>query len=63
MKYKSPGEESIKYANHVKGHWNEKAPLQIVISDMTALKNKGKQGEGALLVDTFNNEIIAHSPR
>lgn len=34
---------------------------QIVASDMTVLKNKGKQWEWTLLVDTFNHEIIAHS--
>lgn len=28
---------------------------------MTVLKNKGKQWEWTLLLDTFNNEIIAHS--
>ena len=53
--------KSIKYENLVKGHWNAKAPLQIVVSDMTILKNNGKQWEWTLLLDTFNNEIIAHS--
>ena len=28
---------------------------------MTILKNNGKQWEWTLLLDTFNNEIIAHS--
>ena len=60
-RYKPPGEESIKYENLVKGRWNAKAPLQIVVSDMTILKNNGKQWEWTLLLDTFNNEIIAHS--
>ena len=60
-RYRPPGEESIKYENLVKGHWNAKAPLQIVVSDMTILKNNGKQWEWTLLLDTFNNEIIAHS--
>lgn len=60
-RYKPPGEESIKFENLVKGHWNAKAPLQLVVSDMTVLKNKGKQWEWTLLLDTFNNEIIAHS--
>lgn len=59
-KYRSPGEESIKFENIVKGHWNAKAPLQIVVSDMTILKNHGKQWEWTLLLDTFNNEILAH---
>ena len=60
-RYRPPGEESIKYENLIKGCWNAKAPLQIVVSDMTILKNNGKQWEWTLLVDTFNNEIIAHS--
>ena len=59
-KYRSPGEESVKFENIVKGHWNAKAPLQIVVSDMTILKNHGKQWEWTLLLDTFNNEILAH---
>ena len=40
---------------------NAKAPLQLVVSDMTVLKSMGKQWEWTLLPDTFNNEIIAHS--
>ena len=60
-KYRPPGEESIKYENLGKGRWNAKASLQIVVSDMTILKNNGKQWEWTLSLDTFNNEIIAHS--
>lgn len=37
------------------GHREKKA------SSMTILKNNGKQWEWTLLLDTFNNEIIAHS--
>ena len=59
--YKKPGAESVKFENLVKGRWNANAPLQIVVSDMTVLKNKGKNWEWTLLLDTFNNEIIAHS--
>jgi len=32
-----------------------------MVSDMTMLKNKGKHWEWTLLLDTFNNEIIAHN--
>ena len=60
-KYRKPGEEHVKFENVVKGNWNAKAPLQIVVSDMTILKNHGKQWEWTLLLDTFNNEILAHS--
>ena len=51
-KYRPPGEESIKYENLIKGRWNAKAPLQIVVSDMTILKNNGKKWEWTLLLDT-----------
>lgn len=59
--YKKPGEESEKFENLVHGCWNATAPMQIVVSDMTVLKNKGKPFEWTILLDTFNNEILAHS--
>jgi len=57
---KAAGEEHVKYANVVDGNWNAVRPLQIVASDMTVFKNKGKHWEWTLVVDTFNNEILAH---
>ena len=60
-RYRKPGEESVRFENAVKGKWNAKAPLQIVVSDMTMLKVKNTYWEWTLMVDTFNNEIIAHS--
>ena len=60
-RYKPPGEESVKFPNEVQGCWNATAPLQIVVSDMTALKVNGVEWEWTLLLDTFNNEILAHS--
>ena len=57
---KKDGEEHVKFANEVKGNWNATGPIQIVVSDMTVFKNKGKNWEWTLLVDTFNNEILAH---
>ena len=59
-KYVKPGKESIKFPNLVAGRWNAKAPLQILVSDMTMFKNKGVSWEWTILLDTFNNEIIAH---
>ena len=59
--YDPPGEESIKFANEVKGRWNATAPLQIVVSDMTMLQAGRTKWEWTLLLDTFNNEILAHS--
>lgn len=60
-KYKKPGEESIIYPNLVRNCWNATRPLELVVSDMTCIRNNGKLYEWTLFVDTFNNEIIAHS--
>ena len=60
-RYKKPGTESIKFENRVRGKWNAKAPLQIVVSDMTKFKVGNTYWEWTLLLDTFNNEILAHS--
>ena len=57
---KKEGEEHIKFPNVVDGTWNAEKPIQIVVSDMTVFKNNGKNWEWTLLVDTFNNEILAH---
>jgi transposase InsO family protein len=57
---KQEGEEHIKFPNIVDGNWNADRPVQIVVSDMTVFKNNGKNWEWTLLVDTFNNEILAH---
>lgn len=57
---KKTGNENVKYPNRIQGNWNAKRPLQIVVSDMTIFKHKGKQWEWTLLVDTFNNQILAH---
>ena len=60
-RYKRPGEESILFPNQVRGHWNAAAPLQLVVSDMTTLKVGTTYWEWTILLDTFNNEILAHS--
>ena len=60
-RYKRPGEESILFHNQVRGHWNAAAPLQLVVSDMTTLKVGTTYWEWTILLDTFNNEILAHS--
>ena len=59
-RYKKPKEGSMKFSNEVKGCWNAKRPLEIVVSDMTIFRHKGVQWECTLLLDTFNNEILAH---
>ena len=57
---KKEAEEHVEFPNEVNGNWNATGPIQIVASDMTVFKNKGKHWEWTLLVDTFNNEILAH---
>ncbi len=58
--YRKPGEEHVTFPNLVRGKWNPKEPLQVVASDMTVFHNRGKQYEWTLLIDAFNNEILAH---
>ena len=60
-RYKPPGEESVQFPNEVRGRWNATAPLQIVVSDMTVFRAGGVEWEWTILLDTFNNEILAHS--
>lgn len=60
-RYRKPRGEHITYRNLVQGKWNASRPLELVVSDMTYIKNQGKLYEWTLLLDTFNNEIIAHS--
>ena len=60
-RYRPPGEESQIFPNEVQGHWNASKPVEIVVSDMTVLKVGKKYWEWTLLLDTFNNEILAHS--
>ena len=59
--YRPPGEESVKFANIVQGCWNATAPYQIVVSDMTVFRAGDTEWEWTILLDTFNNEILAHS--
>lgn len=60
-RYRKAGEESIQFPNRVRGQWNASKPLSLVVSDMTCIKNRGINYEWTLLLDSFNNEIIAHS--
>lgn len=59
--YTPPGEESEIFRNEICGHWNASRPLEIVVSDMTMFSAGGHTWEWTLLLDTFNNEILAHS--
>lgn len=58
--YRRAGAESLHFPNLVKGNWNAERPLSLLVSDMTCIRNKGVLYEWTLLLDTFNNEIIAH---
>ncbi len=60
-KYRKPGEESEIFPNVICGRWIATKPLEIVVSDMTCIRSNGKLYEWVLFIDTFNNEIIAHS--
>lgn len=60
-RYQRPGEEHVLFANEVKGRWNAARPLQLVVSDMTIFKVGNTYWEWTILLDTFNNEILAHS--
>lgn len=60
-KYRKPGEENEIFPNLVRGRWIAAKPLEIVVSDMTCIRCNGKLYEWVLFIDTFNNEIIAHS--
>lgn len=59
-KYHKAGKENIIYPNLIRNHWDAKHPLEIVVSDMTCLKHKGRQYEWTYLLDTYNNEILSH---
>lgn len=61
-RYRKPGEEHIVFPNTIRGHWNVSDSLQIVVSDMTVLKHRGKAYEWTYMVDVFDNSIItSHS--
>lgn len=58
-KYCKPGHENVRFKNIFSGKWNAKEPLQIVVSDMTMLKHRGKNYEWTYILDTFDNSIIS----
>lgn len=54
------GKESTVFPNVVKNNWNAEKPLQIVVSDMTRMRQNNILYEWTYILDTFNNEIISH---
>ncbi|PJI10254.1 MULTISPECIES: DDE-type integrase/transposase/recombinase [Clostridium] len=59
-KYKHTGEKNKTYDNIVRGQWNAKRPLEIVVYDMTRIRQGNIMYEWTYILDTFNNEIISH---
>lgn len=56
---KQIGAEHKTFKNIVNGRWNVTRPLEIVTSDMTMIRHKGRRYEWTSILDVFNNEIIA----
>jgi len=57
----SAGTEHVRFQNIVANNWNADKPMQIVASDMTTIHHRGMNYEWVYVLDTYNNEIIAHS--
>jgi len=60
-KYKRPGEPYKIFPNLLMSEMSIDAPLQCIVSDMTAFRVKGIYYELTLYMDLWNNEIISHS--
>jgi transposase InsO family protein len=60
--YKSgrTGEEHVLYPNLVRGNWKAERPLELVASDMTMVRHRGKKYEWTYMIDVYNNEILTH---
>lgn len=54
------GKENNVYNNVVAGKWDAEKPLEIVVSDMTRIRQNNILYEWTYILDTFNNEIISH---
>lgn len=58
-KHPLAGQEHRRFPNLIRGNWRARAPLELVVSDMTVIKHKGRHYEWTYLLDTFNNEILS----
>jgi len=58
--YKKPGEKGRIYNNVVLSSLNITAPMQVIVSDMTAFWCKGIYYELTLYMDLWNNEIVSY---
>lgn len=59
--YKKPGEPLKVYPNLLMSEINIDAPLQCIVSDMTAFRVNGVYYELTLYMDIWNNEILSYS--
>jgi transposase InsO family protein len=60
-KYRKPGNPGRVFPNLLSAEINVDAPLQCIVSDMTAFYVKGIYYELTLYMDLWNNEILSHS--
>lgn len=60
-RYRKPGERYRIYPNLILAELNITAPMQCIVSDMTAFYFEGQYYELTLYLDLWNNEILAHS--
>lgn len=60
-KYKKPGNPGRIFPNLLSAELNIMAPLQCIVSDMTAFYIKGNYYELTLYMDLWNNEILSYS--
>lgn len=58
FKYRKPNERHYIYPNLLTADLNIKAPMEVIVSDMTAFWCKGSYYELTLYMDLFNNEIV-----
>ncbi len=56
--YRKPGRASKVYKNLMLGNWKTIKPFEVVCSDSTIIKHKGRNYDLNMYVDVFNNEIV-----
>lgn len=60
-KFRKPGEEIKTYPNMILSNLNIQAPLEVIVSDMSAMWVSGVYYELTLYLDLYNNEILGHA--
>ena len=59
-KYRNTGSEHVIFPNLVRNNWKVARPMELVASDMTILRFRGKKYEWTYMIDVYNNEILTH---